>query len=326
MDLLSIITMGPPIFLLFMIYRADRVEKEPTGLLIKLFVLGMLSCLPAAFIESFLISALDVIMPDSTLLYIAIVNFLIVGMAEEGVKYVVLKTQTWKHKAFDYRFDGIVYAAVVSLGFAFFENMFYVFGDESAFFIAGMRAVTSIPGHCTFGIMMGYYYGQAKFAEKHGNMQECRQYLKMAYLIPLLLHGFYDFILSTDYEILFFVFIIYVIWLDLRAYRKVKDSAKFDTPVQEQNPYDQNPYGQNPNPYGQNPYGQNPYGQNQNPYGQNPYGQNQYRQNPNEQNQYNQNPYGQNPNGQYPNNQYQNGQYQNGQYQNGQNQDPRYRG
>ena len=147
MDLLSIITMGPPIFLLFMIYRADRVEKEPTGLLIKLFVLGMLSCLPAAFIESFLISALDVIMPDSTLLYIAIVNFLIVGMAEEGVKYVVLKTQTWKHKAFDYRFDGIVYAAVVSLGFAFFENMFYVFGDESAFFIAGMRAVISIPGH-----------------------------------------------------------------------------------------------------------------------------------------------------------------------------------
>ena len=291
MDLLSIITMGPPIFLLFMIYRADRVEKEPTGLLIKLFVLGMLSCLPAAFIESFLISALDVIMPDSTLLYIAIVNFLIVGMAEEGVKYVVLKTQTWKHKAFDYRFDGIVYAAVVSLGFAFFENMFYVFGDESAFFIAGMRAVTSIPGHCTFGIMMGYYYGQAKYAEKHGNMQECRQYLKMAYLIPLLLHGFYDFILSTDYEILFFVFIVYVIWLDLRALRKVKESAKYDTPVEEQNPYDQNPYGQNPNPYGQNPYGQN----------QNPYGQNQYRQNPN-------------------------GQYQNGQYQDGQNQDPRYRG
>ena len=299
MDLLSIITMGPPIFLLFMIYRADRVEKEPTGLLIKLFVLGMLSCLPAAFIESFLISALDVIMPDSTLLYIAIVNFLIVGMAEEGVKYVVLKTQTWKHKAFDYRFDGIVYAAVVSLGFAFFENMFYVFGDESAFFIAGMRAVTSIPGHCTFGIMMGYYYGQAKYAEKHGNMQECRQYLKMAYLIPLLLHGFYDFILSTDYEILFFVFIIYVIWLDLRAYRKVKESAKYDTPVEEQNPYGQNPYGQYPN-------SQNPYGQSQNPYGQNPYGQNQYRQN--------------------PNGQYQNGQYQNGQYQNGQNQDPRYRG
>ena len=306
MDLLSIITMGPPIFLLFMIYRADRVEKEPTGLLIKLFVLGMLSCLPAAFIESALISVLDAIMPDSTLLYIAIVNFLIVGMAEEGVKYVVLKTQTWKHKAFDYRFDGIVYAAVVSLGFAFFENMFYVFGDESAFFIAGMRAVTSIPGHCTFGIMMGYYYGQAKYAEKHGNMQECRQYLKMAYLIPLLLHGFYDFILSTDYEILFFVFIVYVIWLDLRAYRRVKDSAKFDTPVQEQNPYDQNPYGQNPNPYGQNPYGQN----------QNPYGQNQYRQNPN----------GQYQNGQYQNGQYQNGQYQNGQYQNGQNQDPRYRG
>lgn len=244
MNLLTFITMGPPLFLMYLIYREDRVEKEPAGLLVKLFVLGMLSCLPAAFIESVLISVLDIIMPEQTLLYIAVMNFLVVGMAEEGVKYVILKSQTWRHSAFDYRFDGIVYAAVVSLGFAFFENLFYVFGDESAFYIAGMRAVTSIPGHCTFGIMMGFYYGQAKYAEKRGNQEECRKNLQLAYLIPLLLHGFYDFILSTDYEILFFVFILYVIWLDLRAYRRVKDSAKYDTPLQD--PYGQNPYGQDP--------------------------------------------------------------------------------
>ena len=296
MNLLSFITMAPPLFLVFMIYRADRIEREPAGLLIRLFVLGMLSCIPAAIIEGVLCGVLDAIMPDAYLLYLLIENFLIIAMAEEGVKYVITKTQTWNHKAFDYRFDGIVYAVVVSLGFAFFENLFYVFGDESAFFVAGMRAVTSIPGHCTFGIMMGYYYGQAKYAEKHGNMQECKRNLQLAYLIPLILHGFYDFVLSTDFDLLFILFIIYVIWLDIRAYRKVKNSSVNDMPVQ-QDPYAQPPYGQPPygqNPYGQNgqnPYGQNPYGQNgQPPYGQNPYGQN------------DQNPYGQNqyPQGQDP--------------------------
>ena len=303
MNLLSFITLAPPLFLMFMIYRADRVEKEPVGLLIRLFVLGMLSCIPAAIIEGVLCSVLDTIMPDATMLYLLVENFLIIAMAEEGVKYLIIKTQTWNHRAFDYRFDGIVYAVITSLGFAFFENIFYVFGGESAFFIAGMRAITSIPGHCTFGIMMGYYYGQAKYAEKHGNILECKRNLQLAYLIPLLLHGFYDFILSTDYDLLFIIFIVYVIWLDLRAYRKVRDSSKFDMPVQEE-PFGQPPYGQNgQNPYGQPPYGQNPYGQP--PYGQN--GQNLYGQPPYGQN--GQNPYGQDqvPQGQDP-------------------QDPRYRG
>lgn len=310
MNLLSFITMAPPLFLVFMIYRADRIEREPAGLLIRLFVLGMLSCIPAAIIESVLCGVLDAIMPDAYLLYLLIENFLIIAMAEEGVKYVITKTQTWNHKAFDYRFDGIVYAVVVSLGFAFFENLFYVFGDESAFFVAGMRAVTSIPGHCTFGIMMGYYYGQAKYAEKHGNMLECKRNLQLSYLVPLLLHGFYDFVLSTDLDLLFIIFIIYVIWLDLRAYRKVKNSSINDMPVQ-QDPYGQPPYGQPPYgqpPYGQPPYGQPPYGQP--PYGQPPYGQNPYGQNPYGQN--GQNPYGQNDQNPYGQNQYP------------QDQDPRY--
>ncbi len=246
MNLLMFLTMGPPLVLMYMIYKEDRIEHEPVGLLARIFVLGMLSCIPAGIIESILISVLDGIMPESNMLYLLIENFLIVGMAEEGVKFVVTKSQTWNNKAFDYRFDGIVYAAVAALGFAFFENIFYVFGDQSMFYVAGMRAITSIPGHCTFGIMMGYYYGQAKYAEKRGNHVECRRNLKLAYLIPLLLHGFYDFVLSTGYEILFLVFIVYVIWLDVRAFRKVKEASRNDMPLQN-DPYGGNPYQQFPN-------------------------------------------------------------------------------
>ena len=58
MNLLSFITMAPPLFLVFMIYQADRIEREPAGLLIRLFVLGMLSCIPAAIIEGVLCGVL----------------------------------------------------------------------------------------------------------------------------------------------------------------------------------------------------------------------------------------------------------------------------
>ena len=42
----------PGILIIIFIYRKDRVEKEPWGLIIKLMALGALSCVPASFMES----------------------------------------------------------------------------------------------------------------------------------------------------------------------------------------------------------------------------------------------------------------------------------
>ena len=44
----------PPLFLMHYVYALDSVEREPIGLIMKLFGLGMLSCIPAGLIESIL--------------------------------------------------------------------------------------------------------------------------------------------------------------------------------------------------------------------------------------------------------------------------------
>ena len=52
--------------------------------------------------------------------------FVVVAISEEGFKYVLLKKRTWKSREFNCEFDGVVYAVFVSLGFALWENIFYV--------------------------------------------------------------------------------------------------------------------------------------------------------------------------------------------------------
>jgi RsiW-degrading membrane proteinase PrsW (M82 family) len=159
------------------------------------------------------------------MLYQAIMNFIIVAGAEEGFKFLVLKKITWKNRNFDYRFDGVIYAVAVSLGFAALENIMYV--AEGGLSVALPRALLAIPGHCIFGIFMGNYYGMAKQFSMYGEGRE-KKYLILAVLHPMLMHGFYDFCLSTGSDIFGIIFFIYVIVLDIFAFRSIKKMASGD--------------------------------------------------------------------------------------------------
>ena len=219
----------PPLFLLRYIYRLDRVEPEPPRLLVLLFVLGMLSVLPAMLLEIAFSAVLESV-HLSPVLVLILDNFVVVALAEEGCKFFFLKMRTWKHEAFNYRFDGIVYAAVVSLGFAAAENVLYVF--EYGLSIALVRALTSIPGHAIFGIYMGYFYGVAKHAQlTQEDPAFHRRFLRFALLVPILLHGFYDMMLSTENDYMILVFIVYLIILNVAAWRFLKRNAREDRPV-----------------------------------------------------------------------------------------------
>ena len=67
-------------------------------------------------------------MDQSTVGYTLVLAFAVVAVVEEGAKFAMLKRRTWNDMNFNYRFDGIVYAVFVSLGFAAFENIGYVLG------------------------------------------------------------------------------------------------------------------------------------------------------------------------------------------------------
>ena len=222
----------PAIALLYYIYRLDRVEKEPMGLIVRLFLLGGVTIFGAMIVEHILGNVLLAVMGDNgTLSYQILFNFLVIALTEEGFKFLVLRTVTWWRQEFNFRFDAVVYAAAVSLGFAAFENVAYIFSFGGGVILA--RALTAIPLHCIAGVFMGHYYGEAKFAAVRIQPEKSNWYLLMSILIPVLIHGFYDLVATIESGMLTIVFLVYIIVLDIIAIKCVKRYAAEDAPIHE---------------------------------------------------------------------------------------------
>ena len=220
----------PCIVLLYYVYKKDKVESEPTGLLIKLFIFGCISTIPAIILEMVGTNVLTAIGLDpSSILFILIENFLVVGFAEEFSKRFMLKLGSWKDPNFNYLFDGVVYAVFVSVGFAALENVGYImsFGLE----VAPIRGLAAIPLHAICGMFMGHAYGLAKYYEKAGNYSASKSAMKMSLVIPMLIHGFYDFCASVDSEMMGYIWLIFVVVIDIIAIRAVKRYAENDLPM-----------------------------------------------------------------------------------------------
>ncbi|RKM53904.1 PrsW family intramembrane metalloprotease [Butyrivibrio sp. X503] len=231
MTILAILAVLPAAVLLYVIYKADNVEKEPFSLMALVFFLGLLTTISAMFMEQIGTFLLNIVFMGNTsnLIYTFILTFFVVGVAEEGGKYFVLKKSTWNNKEFNFSFDGIVYSVCSSLGFATLENILYVV--PGGFHVGVMRAILSVPGHCIFGVFMGVYYGLAKGNELRGNIQGMKMNLRKAFWIPVAIHGFYDFCLMAEMEILLLAFIGLEIFMVVRAIKMIKLMSKTDTPL-----------------------------------------------------------------------------------------------
>lgn len=180
----------PAIYLLIYIYRLDRIEPEPVSLIIRLLISGALAGIASGFLEGIGTGLFNLVIDPSLPAYTALFAFLVVGVIEEGTKLIAFMSQAWKHPAFDYRFDAIVYAVSASIGFAALENIMYVlqFGLVTGF----ARAFTSIPAHVAFAVLAGMFFGRAKEAQRRGDVFGCRCYLIIGYLLAVFLHGFFD--------------------------------------------------------------------------------------------------------------------------------------
>lgn len=183
----------PVVGLLIFIYFNDKKEKEPFGLLVGLFFAGMGTIVTAIIAE--LVGGLIVgaVFPANTVIGGVLDAMLIVAPAEELGKFLVLRLITWKNKNFNYNYDAIVYAVFVSLGFAAFENITYVF--NSGIGTAFLRMFTAVPGHACFAVFMGFFYSKAKYASLTGKKGACTGFTALAMVIPIVIHGVYDAIL-----------------------------------------------------------------------------------------------------------------------------------
>lgn len=207
--LLILAAVIPAIFLMIRVYRSDRLEPENPALLKRLVLAGVLATLIAMVAERIGSLLLTACVPTYSGLYNIVLYFVIVGFAEEGAKYLLLKKWSWKSPEFNCQYDAVVYAVFVSLGFALWENISYV--THYGFSTALVRAVTAIPGHTCFGVFMGVFYGLAKGYALLDEQDRSRRFRVLAVIIPAVIHGAYDYIASVQSGggvILFLGFII----------------------------------------------------------------------------------------------------------------------
>jgi RsiW-degrading membrane proteinase PrsW (M82 family) len=213
---LLILSLAPVFIIAFYVYYRDKYEREPIWLLLKALIAGCLITVPVIFIERFLSSKMPELSNTGTAFYDA---FLVAGFTEELFKYIAFILLIWNNKNFNEKFDGIVYAVFISLGFAGIENILYVF--QHGEHVGYIRMVISVPAHALFGITMGYYLGLAKFYKKSQ-----RAHLIRSFIYPIVLHGIFDFILMLGNYLLLLIFIPYVLFLYIDGFRRMKNLSK----------------------------------------------------------------------------------------------------
>jgi len=215
-----ILALAPVFIILFYIYLRDKYEKEPFKMLFFALIAGALAVIPVLLTGQFFESIKPVMNERGNAFYI---SFIQAGFVEEGFKFLALYLLIWRNPNFNEKFDGIVYAVFVSLGFAAVENILYV--AEGGYKIALARALTAVPAHALFGIRMGFYFGIA-----HMYKEIRTSYLLKAFFIPIILHGIYDFMLLSKIYILLLAFIPYMVWMLVSGFREMKlisDASEF---------------------------------------------------------------------------------------------------
>ena len=226
MYIMMVAAILPAVLLLIMVYRLDKIEKEPVGLIVSLVFLGIVSIIIAMICEYIGEGILNLFATEGSFIYRLIDYFIVVGISEECAKYLLLRLRTWKSKEFDCLFDGVVYAVSISLGFALFENIFYVFSFGLG--TAILRAVTAVPGHACFGVFMGIFYAYAKRSYDYGDMRTSKLFRLLALLAPIYIHGLYDFIASSETVLSALIFIVFVVALFVIARKLILNMSQID--------------------------------------------------------------------------------------------------
>lgn len=171
----------PTVLLMWFFYRSD-LFPEPPRMLFRTFGLGVLATIPAIALESV---ASSFFAPPGNPARSLFEAFVTAALIEESLKLLVLRGYSFKKSSFDEPMDGILYGVASALGFATLENILYVV--EGGLGVAVMRGLLSVPGHASWGAMLGFFAGR-------GVLSGRKVRWSLAGLgLAVLFHGLYDF-------------------------------------------------------------------------------------------------------------------------------------
>jgi len=168
-----------PVLFWFWWFEGRDPIPEPRALLLRTFAYGAVGYVLATLLELDVLRLLG--LPAASILMV-----LIIAALEEGIKYLAASTIV-RHSDFDELIDGLIYATVAALGFAFFENVMYgiQYGLGSTFLL---RGVLTTLAHVLFAAPWGVAMAVKKFIGG-------RYLLRSALLLSMVLHGAFNFLL-----------------------------------------------------------------------------------------------------------------------------------
>lgn len=221
----------PAILLVFYIYLRDRYQREPLGQILKAVSFGVISAGIAIVLESTLKSVGMLIDQPATWIGALWNAFVGAAMPEELAKLLMLWLLLRRNKYFDERFDGIVYACCIGMGFAGTENVLYLFGNlENWQSVAVSRAIFAVPGHFMFAVAMGYFYSKIHFRDMSWS------YRSLVFIAPVILHGTYDgllFMANVTPEmagLILMAFYMFCFWMFRISRKSIQAQSKASDP------------------------------------------------------------------------------------------------
>lgn len=220
--LLLFFSVLPVVLILAFVYKKDK-DKEPLMLLLSFFFKGIFSCFLVLTISEILGAFLPFMNKEVNMMTfneVFLYAFFGVALVEEFCKWLMVYFGGYNHREFDEVYDILVYSIFVSLGFAFFENLMYVFSSGSLS-IAILRAVSAIPGHACDAVFMGYYLSMAKQCRVLKKFDKEKSFLVKSLFIPAILHGIYDFCLMSGRMLFVSVFLVFVVYLYVVSIKKL---------------------------------------------------------------------------------------------------------
>ncbi|MBS2969436.1 intramembrane metalloprotease PrsW [Metabacillus sp. KIGAM252] len=203
---------APGLAILCYFYLKDQFETEPIYMVVRAFIFGMVLVFPLMFIQ-YIMDAEKVFSNDFIRIFFAY------GFLEEFFKWFIFIAAIYPHVHFDEHYDGIVYGSAVSLGFATLENILFLFANGLEFAMG--RAFFPVSSHALFGVIMGYYLGKSKFTQ---NPKDKKKWLVFSLIMPVVLHGFYDYILFTYkfWPVIMLPFMLILWWFALHKAKQAR--------------------------------------------------------------------------------------------------------
>jgi protease PrsW len=193
------------------IYWLDRYEKEPRLLLGVVFIWGAVIAAGGAFLLNTFFGASFYILTESETLTNLTVGSMIAPIVEEILKglAVLIIFFLFRHE-FDSILDGIIYAAIVALGFAATENTYYIYqfgylenGWPGFFSLVFIRVVLVGWQHPFYTAFFGIGLARARLSRRRRHMI---LYPLLGLFLAMLTHSLHNTIAELfDHHVSLFV-------------------------------------------------------------------------------------------------------------------------